>query len=423
MKPKEVNSLGTFLNEKDIWFNISHNNLAMSCCDAANKRYRLGYTGITCFDELKSNFGYYIKNNKKHYVLLHCRGTQKIDLKKVNFLLKAEFIRLPKEELKNHFNLEYGLINPFLIAKEFSSIIQYFDSTVFTSFLPPYTMMTNAGNHNWGIEFNPKELNKVIKSLVVEDIVLRKYDSFKKPVIGILTGNSPESGILLWENINSNIRKLLGNSFRGDISFPRTIIDSIPEMGFSMELELRETQTKKIVLEGVKNLCENGASIVVLACNTTQYFADDIREICENYNSIFISMEEALISFLNRKEINQLDFLGIDYVTNFNKWSDFKNLKELFDVTIPSPKVLKEINELAFKVKENNVDGRNINKLRNLIKDSNKTGNVVIALTEISILLDSQKTKSKNNNRFFDTLKILAENTASRYFSEINNLI
>ena len=419
MYPSKVNELNEFFIDKSTWHNITYNHHAMSCCDAANKRFRLGHEGIPCFDELKSNFGFFLYNGEKRYVIFHCRGTQKIDHKKISRLLGAKFMRLPKNELKDKFNLEYGLVNPFLLSKRFPKVQQYFDKTVFKKFLPPYTMMTNAGHHNWAVEFDPNELHKTITDFIVEDIIGLSEVEFRKPVIGILTGNPPESGILLWEKINSSIRKELGSSFLGDISFPKVLIDSLPEIGFSMELKLREKQTKNNVLESIKNLCENGATLIAIACNTTQYFSNEIHEICNKYNATFITIQESLIRFLEQKKINHFDFLGITYATDFEKWSDFKKLNRLFKIEIPEEQTLKEINQLAFKVKENSIDMSNTNKLRNLITNTTKTNHIIIALTEISILLASQKKKSKNGNHFYDTLSILAKEITSRYLDEI----
>lgn len=419
MKQKITDELSVYLKERQIWFNINYNHHAMSCRDAASKRNRLGHIGIPIFDELKSNLGFYYCNGIKEYVALHCRGNQKLDKNKIKNILGHEFIRVPKEELRIVFKSDYGLINPFLLSQKFPEVIHFFDKSIFIDFLPPYTMMTNAGHHNWGIEFNPKELEKIITNFKIEDLIKEKVIQKKRSVLGILTGNSPESGIMLWKEINDTIRKKIKSKFLGDISFPRVIIESIPEMGYSMELELREAQTRKAVLESIEQLCKNGATIIAIACNTTQYFSKEIRIICAKYKVCFISMEEALVGFLDKNHIKAFDFLGINYVTDFDKWSDYKRLKENYEIKIPSHKDLEKINQIAFKVKEEHITTEGINKLRDLIKNATETGNIIIALTEISILLASQKKKSNNGNKFYDTLSILAQEIATLYIKKL----
>jgi len=407
-------------NEIDIWYNVTKNTFSESCKDAANKRNRLGNIGIPLMDELKSNFVYYTNNkNEKSYALIHCRGNQLLDYDKVKNVLGSDFKRITSEDLKLTFNLEYGLINP-ISFKNNKNILQVFDESVIVKYLPPFTMMTNASNFEKGIEFFPEQLIDNLNNVILEDIIQDfTHPKIEIHKIGILTGNSPESGIMLWESINFFIRKKLKENFLGDISFPKVNIESIPEMGLSMELELREIETKKAVLGGIKRLCKNGASLICLACNTTQYFEPEITNICNEYNAKFIPMNKSVESYLNKNEIQNFDFLGIKYVVDFNKWSSFKSLNKKYNINIPSLKNLNEINELAFEVKKNKISSKGINKLRHLINTSTKNMNVVIALTELSILLASQNNKKKSKKNYIDTLTILADTISEIYVKEI----
>ena len=199
--PTSTKKLIDYVVEKKLWYNITWNHEARSCADAANKRNRLGNIGIPLCDELKSNIGYYFSNSEKKYLLIHCRGNQMIDDAKVNYLLDSEFIRLPQDELSNLFNCEYGLVNPFYFSSEFPEINQLFDNSVLENFFPPYTLMTNAGDKNWGIEFKPIELLNILQSKLVGDIIIK------------------------------SIRAKLGDDFLGDLSFPTVIVKSMPEMG------------------------------------------------------------------------------------------------------------------------------------------------------------------------------------------------
>ena len=62
--------------------------------------------------------------------------------------------------------------------------------------------------------------------------------------------------------------------------------------------------------------------------------------------------------------------------------------------------------------------------MRDLINQTTKTKNVVLALTELSILFKSQK-KSKSDKNFIDTLSVLAEAIGDMYtrdyFSAFNS--
>jgi len=426
--PVSVQKTIDFVKSSDIWFSVTqnlNNGAAMSCADAAHKRNRLGgQNGIPLCDELKSNIGYCSIGQERKYYLLHCRGNQKIDQQKINALLGANFQRLENEELKAIFNCEYGLVNPFLFDAYFPEVEQIFDNSLLEEYSPPYTIMTNAGDKLWGIEIKANELVTVVKNKRSSDIITNDSKiKIKKHKIGILTGNSPESGIFLWQKINEVIRARLDNDFLGDLSFPAVLVKSIPEMGLSMELDNRKNETWKFVKEGIVSLCKNGATIIGIACNTIQFFSKEINEMCKEYGTDYFSMYDAVNSFLIAEKINHFDFLGIKYVTDFSKWSDFKKLKDNYHVAIPSEKDLERISRIAFEVKQKVVTPKGINDLRDVIKNSTKTKNIIIALTEISILLATQKQRRDDDKRYIDTLSLLAHKIADRYLEDHSKML
>jgi aspartate racemase len=435
--PENVKILRDRFLKKKIWYNITPNLEAKSCSDAVNKRNRLGYIGIPIFDELKSNLGYFFdQEGNKVKVVLHCRGNQDLDIcdnddsdcavysHKVNTILSARFYRLCPEELKNEFGLEFGLVNPFSGIPE--DILQIFDKSVFETYHAPFTMMTNAGHFEWGLEFRPEELPRIIGNYKIEDIVISKPKlNYKNHTIGILTGNGPDSGIMLWQQINENVRDRLKkqNYFRGDLSFPKILVESIPEMGLSMELELRDAETRETVLSSVRNLCERGATLIGIACNTTQYYQEEIRSVCNKYEAVFISIPSVIEDYLQKKGIEEFDFLGIKYVADFEKWSGFKGLDKKYKVKIPSNNNLNEISRIAFLQKQEGVNEKGRNNLRTLIDKATKTNTIIIALTEISVLLASQKKKPTKGKIYIDTLSLLASELASLYVTGIHETL
>lgn len=414
---KNLNLLSTFLESKNIWHNITKNKKAWSCKDAINKRNRLWNIWIPLSNELKSNIGSFIdKKWNKIYILLHCRWNNFIDYEKVNKILGFTFERMWEKELKK-LNLFYGWISPFISIKNWK-ILQFFDKTIFEKYLPPYTMMTNAGDLELWLEFNPQEVISFLKNTNISDIIKDSICNLKIHKIGILTWNSPESWIMLWETMNKIIRSKLNGKFMWDISFPVVQISSIPEMGLSMELELREKEVRLLVLNEIENLCKNGATIVAIACNTTQYFSEEIKIICKKYDAKYIWISDCVEIFLEKNKIKEFDFLWIKYVVDFDKWSAFKKLKKNYKINVPSDKNLKQINDLAFEVKKKNISSRGINKLRDLINNSIKSKYVLVALTEISILLVNQKKNKKSDIVYIDTLYILANSLADHFLED-----
>jgi len=425
--PNEVLDLKKKLNKIKIWYNITNNDQnqpAFGCVDASNKRVRLGHSKIPIFCELKSCFGYYYVGKTKHYLLIHCRGNQLLDYDKINKIIGAKFQRIDeKEESQNISYPLFGLVNPFRWYEK-DEILQLFDNSLISQNFIPFTMMTNASHARWGIEFRPKELIEALPNTQINDVILEetKY-KIQKHKIGILTGNSPESGILLWEKINEKIRECGGDKFLGDISFPELIIESHPEMGLSMELDLRFEEVQKTVKKGITNLCKRGATIVCIACNTTQYFSDELAKICKKYNSEYIRLSEITYQYLKKKNITSFDFLGINYVSDFKRWSDFKCLKRDFDLHLPNQRDIDKINKIAFDVKKNVKSPKSINYLMDVIHQATHTKHIVIALTELSILFkvlknNKRKTKEKSNKNYIDTMDLLSEVIAYKYTIE-----
>ena len=407
--PQTVINNTNFLKSKNIWHILSLNQEAKSCADAAAKRNRLGHTGIPIFDELKSELGFFTnKENQKQKVLVHCRGNQKLDRLKISGILNSEYQRSSDpQDIK-------GLINPF--DEKFRSLLQIFDISTTIAFYPPYTMMTNAGDFNYAIEFEVNELISHLENVKIENVIRNSnYNEYKRHKIGILTGNGPDSGMLLWKKINESIKQqllsCLNHSFRGDLSYPEIVITSVPDMGISMELDKRYDATEKTVIKSTIDLCKNGISLLCIACNTTQCYSDKIKEVCDLYNVRFISIPEVVDFYLKENGIKEFDFLGISHVADFDGLSPFKDLKKNYTLSTPDTK---KIDTIAFEAKKD--INRSANLLRDLIQNHTKYNTVIVALTEISTILSIHKKTIQNKNVVVvDSLQLLADYIAECY--------
>lgn len=437
--PEEVKKVIDFFDSHNLWFQLSRNKEklelnrtveALGCISAAHVRNRLGHIGIPLEHELKSFLGRFTDSEgTEQFIVLHCRGNQELDFDKINRILKTTSgVRklTDKELLRLLFSTSYGLVNPFSLDGKNSEIplIQMFDESLEINNISPYTMMTNAGDLTWGIEFKPSQVIPAIQNSRIEDIVtnstLRQIKSGKEKVkIGIITGNAPESGILLWQQINQMIREKLNGNFYGDISFPFVIVESIPDMGLSMDLDSREEETWEALKTGIVSLCEQGVGILCIACNTTQYFTPRIQEITSKYGTRFISIASVTLNYLEKENINEFALLGVKYVTDLdNGWSAFNALRKFIIETLTEENI-KQIHNLAFKVKNEGITEAGLNKLRDLLRVSTRSKNIIIALTEISILLNRQRKTEKN---YIDTLELLAEAVTDEYLKLIGNI-
>jgi aspartate racemase len=415
--PSEVLNNLTFLKERNIWHVVSENPEVRSCADAAQNRKRLGDVGIPLFDELKSGVGAFASAEGRRYVAVHCRGNQKLDGDKLCNLLGAPYERLPGPELEEAFAASYGRVNPFSLARR-ADVRQIFDDSVLKTYFPPYTMMTNLGDHRFAIEFNPADVVAVCPGAIVADVVqdrTRHIPTVHR--IGILTGNGPESGMLLWQRINALIREHPSKLFEGDLSFPKVFIVSLPEMGLSMELAIRVDAVRPVVLGGVRQLCESGATLVAIACNTTQFFADEAEKECARFGARFIRTADVTAQYLKEQQITIFDFLGINAVADFGGWSGYGQTFAGFDVHKPSVATLEKIKEVAYDVKKEIISAKTINKFRNLIQRT-ETNAVVLALTELSLVYNDQKLGKRSSKTIVDTVELVARRLSDIYIQE-----
>ena len=269
--PAEVAANVRFLTEREVWHVLSRNPPVRGCAEASRQRRRLGNVGIPLCDELKSSVGKVRYPQGVRYAVVHCRGHQYLDEQKLEQQLDGKFERLSVEELNERFGAAYGSVTPtmFVAHKEVTQIV---DSTILKPFFPPYTMMTNLGHLEYAFEFYPSDVFACIPNVVIADVVSGSQKGPVAHTIGILTGNAPESGILLWEKINQRIRESSDARFRGDISFPRVLIESVPEMGLSMETVGPGGSSQRCG-------CPIGRTLVFWRCN------DDLYRV--QYNTVF----------------------------------------------------------------------------------------------------------------------------------------
>lgn len=421
--PKNVLAIVQFCCKNNVGFILSRNVKVLSCKDARSNRVRLGHVGIPLFDELKS-IVFVGKGVKGEEIIIaaHCRGNMNISTKGLMSLCKLQEppVILPEKELKSRFGMQFGIVNPILLdINSKGKIINVFDVSL-TKIVAqcPGTMMTNAGDHTWGIEFDPITListihNKIIESIAEGDKELEYYElpqSTNPKSIGIITGNGPDSGIALWNRINNYFVELLGEHFLGDISLPKVTIISLPAMGLSMELDKRNEVTWEALSEGIGKMQENNVDLLALACHTTHYYTTKIREKFEHNGRKFVSMPEITIDYIEKAALSDLAIIGISYVANLQEYSAYSQLKSLNIETI-SEATLAKFHGIGYEVKKMKNLYPTFRKFSNLLHTDIKSSNIVIALTELSILVEGQKKRSNQKN-IIDPLDIYAREIA-----------
>lgn len=398
-----------FVRLLGIWHRVSLNPPVRSCRDAAGKRLRLGNVGIPLADELKTAL---LQDAQDRYVMVHCRGHQRLDPGKLSNVV-GRSRRVPAHRLHDELGLDKGTVSPFMSDPP---VLHVVDDTLMERYFAPYTVMTNLGHHQWGLEFEAIELFSRLPRTRICDVV--EADDKRLPrdhIIGILTGNAPESGMLVWQRINELVRAHPDVRFCGDVSFPRVLVESLPMLGATMELTSRSEQIRPSVLDAVERLCQAGATVIGIACNTTQFFTADVEGICGRFGAKYISLAAETERFLAEQGVGEFDLFGIPVVTQLDHWSAFHEMKNRYLINAPTPHMAQRIEELAFSVKQHGVDTSAVNRMRDVARSA-RTGTVVLALTELSLITAGRRHRS--STRYVDTMEILAQALIRDYVAD-----
>ncbi|HEX9940685.1 MAG TPA: aspartate/glutamate racemase family protein [Thermoanaerobaculia bacterium] len=432
--PRTVLQTIGFLAERGVWWQLSRNYEAFSCRDAARKRWRLGHEGIELWNELKSYFGRFRNaSGREQYFMAHCRADRMLNLERLGEALKAqgEPERLGDEEVQR-LGLRYGLVNPFETWKQSvyemdgplltAPVLQVFDRELTRRLGVPGTVMTNAGDLTWAVEFDVVELVEKIDNAVVADIADpdpenegELWGTREQPSIGILTGNSPESGMHLWNELNRRVREILGSLSCGDVSMPPATVFSLPALGLTMELDRREEEIWPHLCKAVVDACRSGVQVLAIACHTTHYFTPKVRKICDEYGTEFLSMAEVLATWLRHEGIQEIALVGIRHVSELGPWSAYREPLQGIRVEQPTERAKQLLDELAYQVKAEGPSEAGLNRLRDILRREVASDTVVLALTELSILLSLQRKKGRSGRLLIDPLALYAEALAAKY--------
>lgn len=430
--PPAVQRAEAFIKRLGIWFAFSRNCVVRNCPEAAHNRKRLGHKGIPLWDEMKSSLGKYRDAEGKWRLLLaHCRADQRVNEPKLAATLSAKLedfeLRLPKQEITD-MELEKGLVNPWGALgvetpgkpdkREFDieGVLQIFDDDLLQSIGTPGTVMTNAGSLTWAVKFHPHELVQKLTNAKVADIA--EPDPTMKPrlwgvkddrPIGIITGNPPEAGMYLWQLINKKVREALGDGCCGDVSMPRMEVLSVPEMGLSMEMEARRLPVEEALQKATRELVARGVKLLALPCNTTSFFAPQMHQWCAGRQTRFLSMAEVTGAWLRRESVTEAALVGINYVADLGHWSAYREPLAGIRIELLNGEALERVRALANKVKQEGPNTPLLSNLRDILKDFVKSKHVVLALTELSLLLELQKGGGRSGKVLIDPMNLYAD--------------
>lgn len=422
--PERVRRTVEFFERRKLWYKLTRNTAATSCRDAAARRIRLGNQGIPLYDELRSYFAGCQMGGSRQLILCHCRANAHFDLNAIGRLLGAVggIVRVPPEGLAQ-FQAEYGTINPF---SEAGRHLQVFDEGLLARHTPPHTMMTNAGDQTWAIEFHAPEAIEALRGetgrVVVGSIAARRFRSSQVPVFGIVAGNGPESGMALWRNLNDAVHAQTAtrSGFRGDVSYPAVMVQFEPEMGLAADLPDRQEFVWKAISRAIERLCGCGATHLAIPCHSAQFFSIRILELLAGSGVQFIPLSNVIAAhLLVRPHGEETTIVGAQAVACLGEYSAYRELSSL-GLRPLEPEAAAYMEEIALLVKHTDSRSLNVaalNRLRHVLRNLVHTDRVLIALAEVSLLLERHpKLRDRFGGRIIvDPLRMYGQALADLY--------
>ncbi|MDA4127851.1 MAG: aspartate/glutamate racemase family protein [Thaumarchaeota archaeon] len=200
--------------------------------------------------------------------------------------------------------------------------------------------------------------------------------------IGIISGSGPEAGIDLWKKMLDANKKQRGKQFHGDLEAPEVSVDSIPELGLSMDLKRNEKSVWNFLEAAARDLAPR-TDLFCIACHTLHYFSDDIIKL--ELPSRYVSMVDSVTRYVRDNEIPKVAILGSRSVMELGKWSPYAALQSLVEIERPTNRIA-QTNKLILQIKRLGSDAPSVRRnLQTLISEL-KSETVLLACTELSMV-------------------------------------
>lgn len=436
---------------------------ARSCRQAVTVRDRLGSAetgGVPLWAELKSELGvaqcsetgavrYYASHTRANTVTSRKRLAEALQMDPESCQFSNVFAEKVGDDIDADVDI-FGLVNPLNVDEIFRilgldvdirEIWQLVDDSVYWDAGYPNTLVTNCGRRDMALEMYSSGIFRSLSKYFprtkrqsfsdFDPIWLGESGKFKKthewlnfppplaPKIGVLTGNSPESGITLVNEFLQSFRALF-EANATDVSMPEIQMHSTPSMGLTMELVQREERVWHLIEQDIIQLLEAGCKIVTIPCNTTIYFAPKIKELCSAYGAEFVSIADACLPGLEIASDKQVGLVGISPVVNFDQgfsgYSDALTSAGFDAVPCDGTELAWDVKNLGDKITELNQPFQLFTRM--VDRHFSDVNVVILALTEISLVYrDNRKGIRKRyaDKVFIDPLLELSKFLLYRY--------
>lgn len=202
----------------------------------------------------------------------------------------------------------------------------------------------------------------------------------EKKKIGIITGSGPEAGIDLWMKILAANKEYVGDKFKGDIETPHIVIHSVPELGYSMDIEKNDKILRESLLEAIKRISKD-VDFFCIACNTLHYYRKYIEQLTSTAE--FVSIVDVVTNYIKLHGIKRLALMGTKSVMNLGN-GIYSHLSDLTEVEIPVD--LNKMHQLVFDIKRLGADNEPVKNKFLVIVNQFNSKDILLACTELPLI-------------------------------------
>ncbi len=173
---------------------------------------------------------------------------------------------------------------------------------------------------------------------------------------------------------------------------PRIIIDNnctMPSRVRAILYKEERANLVKLLSESIINLKSFGADKIILACNTSHVFLDEIYEEIEKSTGkkekCIMNMIEICAESINSKNIKSVALMATEGTIDSGIYSRYLNKFEV-EIAPPSLDNYKEFRYLIECVKQNKIDDEAIKRFENCVTGL-KCQNVILGCTEFPVFM------------------------------------
>gem|GEM_PF-206622 len=231
--------------------------------------------------------------------------------------------------------------------------------------------------------------------LVLQVIHFTNFET-KWKKIGVLGGMGPMSTVRFYQYLIELCQRRYYAKYDSD--FPEILIYNLPIPDVVENIE-NEEKTKKLLINGIRQLENAGCDFIAIPCNTVNFCIDFLRA---KSKIEIISIVEETANKVNKSGTKNATLLATEKTIQSGMYQD--KIKKEIKLFLPEKQ--KEITNLILEILAGCKESK---KLGKTIKNC-KSEAVILGCTDLSGLIDEKTTTIK----IFDSLIILAEATIEK---------